>query len=62
MAFRLTSYLKEAREELKKVVWPSWPETRRNTVLVIAISLFVAAFLGLIDLGLNYLLEQFIIR
>ncbi len=62
MAFRLTTYFKEAREELRKVVWPTRLETRNNTLMVIGISIFVMTFLGLIDLGLNYLLEQFFIR
>lgn len=58
MAFSLVSYLRESREELKKVVWPRWKETRNNTMLVIGISLFVAAFLGLIDLGLNFIFTR----
>jgi preprotein translocase subunit SecE len=62
VAFPLVKYFKEAREELKKVVWPKWPETRNNTLLVIGISVFVALFLGLIDLGLNLVLERFLIR
>jgi len=49
----LPRYLRESREELKKVSWPRWLETRNNTLLVIAISLFVAAFLGLADLGFS---------
>lgn len=57
MAFSLVTYLREAREELRKVSWPRWPETRNNTLLVIGISLFVAVFLGLLDLGLNYILQ-----
>lgn len=60
MAF--LSYFRESREELKKVVWPTWLETRNNTMLVIGISLFVAAFLGLLDLGLKFLLNTYIIR
>lgn len=62
MANRIFSYFRESREELKKVVWPSWLETRNNTLLVIGISLFVAAFLGVLDFGLNYLLNTYIIR
>lgn len=62
MANRIFSYFRESREELKKVVWPTRKETQNNTMLVIGISLFVAAFLGLLDLGLNYLLNTFIIR
>lgn len=58
----LFSYFRESREELKKVVWPTWLETRNNTMLVIGISLFVAAFLGLLDLGLKFLLNTYIIR
>ncbi len=58
----LFSYFRESREELKKVVWPTWLETRNNTLLVIGVSLFVAAFLGVLDLGLKYLLNTYIIR
>lgn len=54
MANRL-SYFREAREELRKVAWPTWLETRNNTMLVIGISIFVAAFLGLADIGLSAL-------
>ena len=57
MANRLTSYFRESRDELKKVAWPSRTETRNHTLMVIGISLFVAAFLGLIDLGLGYILQ-----
>lgn len=56
---KITNYFKESRDELKKVAWPSRQETIRNTMLVIGISLFVALFLGLIDLGLSYALQKF---
>lgn len=58
MANRILSYFKEAREELKKVIWPNRKQTTNDTLLVIAISIFVAAFLGALDLGLNYGLEK----
>ena len=53
-------FIKEAKAELGKVVWPSRPEVVRVTMAVIALSLAVAVFLGLVDYGLNYLLETFI--
>lgn len=62
MANRIISYFRESREELKKVVWPSRRETRNNTLMVIGISLFVAAFLGVVDLGLKFLLDTFLIK
>lgn len=59
---RFTRYLKESREELKKVVWPSRRETIRHTAIVIGVSLGVAVFLGFLDyflnLGLEFLLKS----
>lgn len=62
MANRITSYFRESRDELKKVVWPSRKQTVNDTVLVVAISLFVATFLGFLDLLMNYGLEKFIVK
>lgn len=60
MANKLISYFKESRDELRRVVWPTRKETMRNTLLVIGISLGVAAFLGLIDYLLNFVLQRLI--
>lgn len=56
MANKLTNYIRESRDELKKVVWPSRKETTKYTLLVIGISVGVAAFLGAADFGLTYVL------
>jgi preprotein translocase subunit SecE len=53
-------YLRESRDELKRVVWPSRRDTIRNTLLVIGISLGVAVFLGVIDFLLNQILQRVI--
>lgn len=50
-------FIKEARAELTKVVWPSRKETIRITIAVIVLSLAVAIFLGLVDYGLTKLFE-----
>lgn len=57
---KISNYLKDSQVELKKVVWPTKKQTRDHTLMVIGISLAVAAFLGAIDYGLNLLLEIFI--
>jgi preprotein translocase subunit SecE len=57
MANSLITYLKDARAELKKVQWPSRPEVVRGTIVVIAISLGTAVFLGAVDYLLNFVLE-----
>ena len=46
-------FLKEARSELTKVVWPTRRETIRITIAVILLSLAVAIFLGAVDYGLT---------
>lgn len=62
MANRLTNYVAESRDELKKVAWPSRKDTVRNTLVVVGFSLVVAAFLGLADFGFNFLLERFLLK
>jgi preprotein translocase subunit SecE len=58
---RLKAYLVESYYELKKVNWPTRSETVNLTIIVIAISLFVAAFLGVLDILFSYILEHLII-
>ncbi|EKD32708.1 MAG: hypothetical protein ACD_76C00161G0007 [uncultured bacterium] len=50
---RLLNYLKEAKEELKKVTWPSRANTVRYSILIFAVSIAVAAYFGILDYGLN---------
>ena len=54
---KLVNYLKGAREELAKVVWPTKETTVRHTLVVIVISLVIAIFLGSIDFLFNEVLE-----
>ncbi|MBI4090001.1 MAG: preprotein translocase subunit SecE [Candidatus Kerfeldbacteria bacterium] len=62
MANRVTAYFREARDELRKVVWPSRQKTLNDTLLVIVLSLVVAAFLGAFDFVLNIGLRGLIER
>lgn len=57
---KITDYLAEAKAELKKVQWPTRKEATRHTIMVIAISLGVAAFLGIFDFIFNIALELLI--
>jgi preprotein translocase SecE subunit len=45
----LVQYLKDTRQELRHVAWPTQTQTIVYTLLVAAISLGVAAYLGLFD-------------
>ena len=46
-------YLREVRIEMLKVVWPSWPELKGSTILVIILSAFFAIYVGGVDLILS---------
>ncbi len=56
------TFLREARIELSRVNWPTQKEIIRYTVLVIAISLVVALFLGSLDFFFSYGVERYLLR
>jgi len=58
---KITTFLKEVRLEMKKVNWPTRDETLRYTLIVIGISIAVAAFLGTLDFLFTTLLNKFIL-
>ena len=45
----IIQYLKETRAELRKVTWPTRDETINLTVVVLVVTLGMAAFLGVLD-------------
>ncbi|MBW2963620.1 preprotein translocase subunit SecE [Candidatus Woesearchaeota archaeon] len=57
---RLIQYIKDSIIELKKVTWPTKKETTNYTLLVIGISLAIAAFIGIIDFFFSLGVEQII--
>jgi len=58
---KIIVFLKEVKTEMKKVNWPTRQETIRYTLIVIGISVVVAAFLGSLDLLFTFLLNKFIL-
>ena len=51
-------FLQEVWGELRKVVWPTWTETRAATIVVLVVVAFVSLFLGLVDFTLSQLVER----
>ncbi len=58
----LMSFLREARDELKKVSWPDRQTTIRYTVIVVVASLVVGFVIGGIDYLFTLLIERFILN
>lgn len=59
---KILQYLKETKNELKEVVFPTSAQTITYTMIVIIISVLVALGLGGVDLGLRELLAKVIAR
>jgi len=47
-------YFRETSGELRKVNWPTWPEARRLTMLVLIVMVAMGIFLS----GMDYLADQ----
>ena len=59
---RLISFFTEARAEFGKINWPTAQETMRMTVVVVVLSIGIAAFLGAVDYGLLHLLNNYLLQ
>ena len=53
-------FIQETKIELKKVFWPTRPETIKMTITVMIAVVIVALFLWLVDSILLWLVQQFI--
>jgi preprotein translocase subunit SecE len=49
MVERLKTFLIETKTELKKVTWPTIPELKESTRVVIVATIVVTAFIGVVD-------------
>lgn len=54
---KLTNYIKDTKSEMKHVSWPTKKQTTNFTAIVIGISVFMAALLGVFDLAYQYVLR-----
>lgn len=52
------TYVREAKEELKKVTWPSRDEVTSFTLVVVVTVLVISGFLWLVDFGLMALINK----
>jgi preprotein translocase subunit SecE len=42
-------YLREVRSEMRKVAWPTWPEVRKYSVVVLITVVIFMAYVGALD-------------
>lgn len=54
---RLVKFIREVRNEMRRVSWPTRDEVRESTTVVIVIVLILAVFIGLVDRALSFLIS-----
>ena len=59
-AFSPLRFLREVYDELRKVVWPTWGELYRYTLVVIVTVIVIGGFIGGVDYALGELAKRFI--
>jgi len=57
---RLRQFLKDVIAEFKRVQWPTREATIKSTLVVVCVSLVVALYLGIADLGLSDIMQMVI--
>lgn len=56
----MLQYFKDVRGEMRHVSWPTRAQTITYTVVVVAVSLGTAAYLGLLDYVFSAIIRQII--
>ena len=54
---RIVRFFRDYKSEVKKIVWPSFKEVLRNTVIVLIMCAIIGVIIWLVDFGLGQLLE-----
>ncbi|MGE0624649.1 MAG: preprotein translocase subunit SecE [Pseudomonadales bacterium] len=49
--------IKDARGEIRRVVWPTWDETTQTTMIVLVLVLIFSLILWLLDSGLSWIVS-----
>lgn len=50
-------FFRETTGELRKVTWPTWPEARQLTIIVLVVMFIMGLLLGVTDAGARGLLN-----
>lgn len=54
------TYLRDTVSELKQISWPTREQTLKLTLIVIAVSILVAAYIGALDFSFTTLLAKLV--
>lgn len=60
MIARLTQYLRETSQEMKRVSWPSMAELKESTSIVLVTVAIITVFIYFVDKFLDFAIKQVI--
>ena len=55
---RIQQFFREVAAEFRRVTWPNRTDVTNSTVVVLAVVLILAFFLGAVDVGLPRIVEK----
>jgi preprotein translocase subunit SecE len=55
--YKAVQFLREVKSELKKVTWPTRKQTIGSSIVVLIIVLFIALYLGIVDVFLSKIIH-----
>ena len=58
----MLDYFKEVKVELRKVSWPTKDQTKKFTIMVIAVSAVVGLYLGALDYILSKVIATLVVK
>jgi len=53
----ITRFFREVRAEMQAVTWPTKDDVKEGTIVVIIMSIIMAIFLSLVDLGFSQIVQ-----
>jgi preprotein translocase subunit SecE len=57
---RTREYIDEVQAEMKRVTWPTWPQVRSTTLVVIVSTFLLAAYFWVVDVLVNSVITRMI--
>ena len=54
---RIGKYLRDAKGELKKIIWPTFSSVVRNTLVTLAVCAVLGVLVCVVDFGLSALID-----
>ena len=59
---RAVDFLRDVQVELKKVTWPTWPELKKATTVIIVFVFVLGIAIGWFDVLLQFVLVRLVAR